>query len=272
MNKLFLRLQTPDDDKGGGGGGGDDKGAPPAPWFGDANKEFVANKGWKSGDDAIGSVKSLETLLGADRAGRTVVLPKDDKDVEGIKAYNSKIGVPESADKYELPVPDGDSGEFAKQAASWLHAAGVPKAAGQKLAGQWNEFVKKSIADGQAAIKTEMDKQLGDLKGEWGEKFDANAEVARRFMTASGWSEAKVKLYEETFGTADMLKTFNGLGAKMGEHSFVKGADSGGGALNPAQAKEKLDELRAKRVDGKISERDYLEAAERLSAIAAKAA
>jgi hypothetical protein len=307
MNKhLFRRLQTPEGGEGGGGGGGGDwrasfgaeaapilkdyaapgdflkahqalstelttlKSAPPANWFGDSNKDYVANKGFKSGDDAITSLRNLETLLGAEKAGRTIVLPKDEKDAEGIKAYREKLGVPATAEGYELPVKEGDNGNFAKSASAWLHAAGIPKAAGQALAKHWNDFHDQALASAKAALDTQSQQQLDGLKAEWGDKFDQNSEQARRFMKAAGFGEDEVKLYEETFGTANMLKRWASIGEKLGEAGFA-GGGGGGGNSTAAQAREQLETLRAGRIAGTVSEEEWNRKAPALQEAAAKA-
>lgn len=282
-NRIFNRMQNADAGAAGGGGGDAAAAAASAsaaaasgggdkPWFGDSHKDYVTNKGFKSPDDALTSLQNMEKLLGHEKAGRTVVMPKDEKDVEGIKAFRAKLGVPESADKYELPVPDGDNGEFAKMAASWLHEVGAPKEMGQKLAGKWNEFVAKSVADSKTALAAEMTKQLDGLKTEWGKDFDTNAEQARRFMKASGWDDARVKLYEETFGTADMLKTFSALGKKLGGAEFVKSDGSGGNSATALAAKKQIDDLRAKRIAGQITEKDFHAQMEKLGPLSEAAA
>lgn len=244
----------------------------PAPWFADDQKDYVTNKGWKAPADAVTSAINLEKLMGADKAGRTVVMPKDDKDVEGLKAFRAKMGVPESADKYELPFPDGESGDFAKTAASWFHKQGVPKAAAQEIAKEWNTFFEGMLKEDSTKLQAESQKQLDTLKTEWGNDFDKNSEFARRFLRASGWDDAKVKKYEDTFGTAAMLKDFHGWGSKTGEHDFAGGGGGGSFSLSPQAAKEKLGDLRQQRIEGKITQKDYLEQMEKLAPLAEKAA
>lgn len=246
--------------------------APSASWYGsDANKAVVEAKQFKGVDDVFNWATNAEKLIGAERAGRTVVLPKDEKDADGIKAFRTKIGVPESADKYELPVPEGQDGGFAKLASQWFHEHGVPKAAGQAIAKQWNEHIANYLKDAEATEQAESGKQLDALKREWGDKFDTNSEHARRFMKASGWDDAKIAKYEATFGTADMLKTFQGLGAKMGEGGFVAGDGQGGGGVSAQQAKEKLNEARVLRADGKLTDKQWAEALDKYGPLAEKA-
>ena len=65
------------------------------PWFaGFQNAEaktFVESKGFKDPESLVTSYANMEKLLGADRAGRTVVLPKDANDAEGLKAFRAKM-------------------------------------------------------------------------------------------------------------------------------------------------------------------------------------
>lgn len=263
MTEQQQQSQTNQGGEGGGGGGSEQQQA--APWFAKEQAEYVTNKGWKTPADVVTSNQNLEQLLGADKAGRAVVLPKDDKDVEGIKAFRAKIGVPESADKYELPVPQGGDAEFSKTAAQWMLDAGVPKAAAQKIAGQWNEFFGKMVADDQAKRETESKQQLEGLRTEWGDKFEQNAEVARRFLKASGWDDAKVAKYEDAFGTAQMLKDFHAWGSATGEHASTEG-DQGGGSfgLGRHAIQKQLDDLRQQRIKNEVTESQFIEQQARL--------
>jgi hypothetical protein len=273
----FQKLQKADDSGAGGaggagappgGGGAGGGGAPAASWFGDAHKDYVSGKGFKSADDAIVSLQNAEKLIGAERAGRTLIRPKDDKDAEGLKAWRAGIGVPEKADDYKLPVPDGMDDSFAKAASAWFHEIGVSKGDGVKLAEKWNAHVAQVLKDTDAQLATESTKQLDGLKTEWGKDFDQNSEFARRFMRESGWDDAKVKRYEETFGTAAMLKDFHGLGKKLGEAGFVKGDGSGGGGMTKEQAKQRIGELQAQRTAGTLKQDEFLKEMDKLGPIA----
>lgn len=131
-------------------------------------KGWLASKNFPDAEKALMSYRNLETLFGADKAGRTLVLPKDDSDADGWKALNSKLGVPESADGYKLPMPEGVDDGFAKTAAKWFHEAGVRPAAASKIAEQWNTFVAEQVKLGEQADKAESEKQMAALEKEWG--------------------------------------------------------------------------------------------------------
>lgn len=247
----------------------------PAPWYGETHKPLIEAKGWKSADDVITSYVNLEKLLGADRAGRTVVLPKDEHDTETLKAFRAKLGVPEKPEEYELPMPTDDSGEFAKTAAQWFHEAGVPKAAAQKIAKQWNDFFGNLLKQEQDEAAANSQRELDALKLEWGSDYDKRAELARRGANTigakAGLTQDDIEVLEHALGTGKMLRLFAQLGEAGAEPQFVAGNTSGFG-MTAQQAREKLDEMRQKRLRNEITEGDWLAAVDRYGPIAGKAA
>lgn len=261
MLKHRLQQTNPSDGAAGGGGADPAKGAAAnaGEWYPAEHKDYVTNKGWKNPGDVLTSAINLEKLIGADKAGRTLVMPKDDKDAEGIKAFRTKLGVPEKAEGYELPLTEGDKGEFAKVVSTWFHEQGVPKTAAQSIAGKWNEHIGALVKASEDAEKAESERQLGTLKSEWGGDFDKHAEFARRFVRAAGWDDAKVAAYEKAFGTAAMLKDFHTFGSKFQE-SPIAGSAGGSGAsftMSKQAAQSKLEEIRKGRMAGTISDAEW---------------
>lgn len=261
---------------GAAGGGGT------APWHGgfaaDAPQEFqqwVANKAFADPQAALLSAYNQEKLIGADRAGRTVVLPKDANDLEGTKAFRAKLGVPETLEGYKVPAALAealkDDPILPAFAASALKH-GVPAAAYEGLL---TEVIAAANAQQQRVQQEAQGKsaqELETLKGEWGEKFTQNSEFARRFLKASGLEEADVTALEQSLGTAKMLKTFQAWGSKIAEHNFA-GADTGGGGQNArAVVNTQMSELRTKRIANQITEADYLREMERLGKLSELAA
>ena len=102
-------------------------------------KGFVQTKGWDAPEKAIHSYRELEKFIGAPK-DQLLRLPKDDTDTEGWDAVWNRLGRPASAAEYKLPLPEGDSGEFAKVASTWFHEAGIPQKAAERLAAKWNEY------------------------------------------------------------------------------------------------------------------------------------
>jgi hypothetical protein len=72
-------------------------------------KNWAANKNFKDAGAALESSYNLEKLIGFEKAGRTLVLPKDDAPVEEQRAFWQKLGAPEKAEDYKLPIPEGEA-------------------------------------------------------------------------------------------------------------------------------------------------------------------
>lgn len=139
---------------------------------------------------------------------------------------------PESAEAYEIPVPKGESPDFAKAVAPLFHKAGLSPAQAKALAEGWNELqaqqrTASTQAEEAAAREASAlaERQNSDLKREWGAQYDANVELSRRAirsaMGASGAKEAEVAslidAMEKTHGFAFVHKFFSHLGKSMAE-------------------------------------------------------
>ena len=88
----------------------------------------------------------------APAAPAPLVMPSKDATPEEWSAFYAQIGRPETPDGYELPVPDGDNGEFAKSMAPVLHKHGVTAEQAKGLAADWNDMVAKQVADMNAVL------------------------------------------------------------------------------------------------------------------------
>jgi hypothetical protein len=235
--------------------------APPGNPVGDPNTWFsgiadesvrgwVEAKGFKDPMAVATSAYNLEKLIGHDKAGRTLVVPKDDATPEERSAFLQKLGVPSKAEDYKLPIPEGQDGSFAKQAAQWMHEAGIPAKAAETLAAKWNEHVAglQSASTNQTAVQSAQD--LEALTGEWGAAYDKNVEMARRattnFLPAKSQEEraAMMTKIEGAIGTAAMMKLFANVGGGLAEHQVHTGGEPANfNAMTPGQARAKIDEL-----------------------------
>jgi hypothetical protein len=224
--------------------------APAIAWLPNADADavgYVANKGWTSPADVFTGYQNLERVLGADRAGRTVVLPTGDDPKEWGQVYD-RLGRPANPEGYQLPVPEGASPEFAKAVSAKLHELGIPQKAGQALAAWWNEQAGGATAAQQAAEQAKFEAETAQLAKDWGTGPDAVArkEIARRAMVEMGATEAQVDAIEKAVGYAGVFKMFAKVGDAMFKEHGAEGANVVGGfGTTPEGAKARKAQLMA---------------------------
>jgi hypothetical protein len=207
----------------------------------------VANKGWTEPKQVLEGYRNLEKLLGADKAGNAVVLPKPDATPAELGAFYERLGRPSDPAGYQLEVPEGGNKEFATAAASKFHELGLTKAQGEALV-KWNNeqagaFTQQSAAAKQAAFEADNT----SLKTEWGAAFQQNLAQAAAGMRGMGLDAATVDKMSEALGHKATMQFLQKIGSRMGEDTFVSGQGETkfGDQLTPAQAKAKIDALRA---------------------------
>lgn len=206
--------------------------------------EMVKAKGWKHPSEALMSYQNLEKVFGADKAGRTILAPKGDDDVEGWNSVYNRLGRPESPDKYELPVPEGQDRSFADAFAPVFHEYGLTNKQAKGIAEKWNELSGAMMEQQEAAFQQKVDAEYSALQKEWGMAAAQNEEIARRaaiqFSKKAGIDEATFDAMERSIGTAKLIKLFHEIGSSFQEGTFVSGDMSTGGKMTPAQADAKI--------------------------------
>jgi hypothetical protein len=191
------------------------------PWYAEAvpaeAHEYVANKQWKGPGDAVSAYQSLERFLGADKAGRGVVLPKDENDAEGWNSLYSKLGRPEKPDGYGLP--DG----FGKTASEWFHEAGLTPKQAKALAEKWDGFSAAEQERIQTELASQWEQESTALKSEWGDKYDAQIDSAKRAAQRLGVDEATLEKLQSGMGQAGLMKFFSQVGSLFAEDKAPDG-------------------------------------------------
>ena len=194
---------------------------------------------------AMESHLNLEKLLGHTK----VPLPKDDNDLAGIKIFNAAMGVPATADGYQLKdvtLPEGikDIAFDKKSFADIMLKRGVPPRYAGKL---WDDYVEMSLGAYQKytqANETHMAELTNSLRQEYGDAYDTNVELGQ--MVINKFSSDQEM---NDFITTAMLKDPRGvkflakIGSqfaenKIGDFAYQKFA------LSPEQAKAELDKIR----------------------------
>lgn len=244
MNKRFLRKVFMDEATGAGGDASAGGGA--AASAGDASGASraagdAAGAGSATGAAAATSQDSaaswLQSLTDADV--KTFAEQKGFKEagdaVKALRDVEAKYTIPESADAYQLPVPEGQDGAFAKQAAGWFQKAGIPVEQAKALTTEWNAAQAAQVAAHQQQVQQEMTA----LKGEWGGQYETNVELGRRTMRTFGIAPEVIDKISGQLGDVQTLRVFHRIGQGLSEGTLNPGSSGGSeaGSVDPDAAR-----------------------------------
>lgn len=215
--------------------------APKAWWdgFPDPLKPVMQAKGFKDPVALAESYVNLEKLLGADKAGNAVILPKADAPADEVNAFFKKLGVPEDPKGYELqPVagfPEGDLGDTA----AILHKANVPPALARSIVAATGEFLSAKAQQQEAQYLENRQRDVADLKAEFGPQFNDKVELGRRAAMAAGLDDNALAMAERVLGTKALAKLLIPAGEAGGEAKAPApgGPSNFGMSRDEAQAK-----------------------------------
>ncbi|WP_282609450.1 hypothetical protein [Pelagibius sp. Alg239-R121] len=211
-----------DRDRGTGGSGtpaeapGGSPAQEPADWtegLNDEQRALLATKGWKAPGAVLESYRHLEKLIGRDK----IAIPKDG-DGEAWNAVFDRLGRPESAEGYEIAVPEGVERDaaFEEQMRELFHSAGLTKTQVAALSEGWHGYLGGETARGEQLRIERAARDEEALRSEWGGSFDRNMEQARRAARRFGDAET-IDGLEEAVGRAAVFKMFARIGSAMAE-------------------------------------------------------
>jgi len=214
----------------------------------EGGKAFIAERQFKGPGDLLTSYRNLETLTGVPPE-RLIKLPapRDMGDPKAWEPIYKQLGRPETADKYVIPVPEGDKGEFAGVVKPWLHEAGLSQSQATKLATKWNEHVATQQKAQQTVIETRNLTDVQALKQGWGAEYEARAALVDRAAETFGMTQDHLDAMKSVMGPKAAMEFLYHIGSKIAvEDTTVPGiiGQQPGFGLSPEAAQAKIQELR----------------------------
>ncbi len=203
---------------------------------------YVQTKGFKDPAAVLGSYRNLEKLHGVP-AEQLVKLPGADAKPEDWAPIYDKLGRPKTADMYDVPLPEGDTGEFAKTAKGWFHEAGLSVRQAKAVAEKWNEHVTSVVKTQTEAATAAAEQAVAALKTEWGTAFDANSALVDKAAETFGMTKDQLQALKQVMGPAGAMKFVHGLGTKLGVDDTMVGGGgqpAGFGRMTPEQARSQI--------------------------------
>lgn len=201
-------------------------------------------------DPSLSSIMDIQSLAksyihGQKMIGRDkIVIPdKFATDEDWSKVYQ-KLGVPESADKYEFKVPEGMDEDFVKGFKDLAVKNGILPKQADKLFEFYNSHVDKVISNNEAENKRIFEESVNGLKKEWGQGYERKLQAASGLFNQIADEESKKVFNESGLGNNPVvIKMFAKLAEQMGEDKFVNANNIGSVGLTPSEAQQKINDI-----------------------------
>lgn len=161
-----------------------------------------------------------------------VILPGEGAKDEEVSAFFTKLGKPESPDKYEIVKPADWPTEvpYDENAEKWFRDLAFKNHLSAKQASsihkEYMVGLKNAFIAEDTRKKTELATLLDTMKKEWGDNWRTNIALMDRAMDKFGDPEFKTFMDESGFGNnPHMIRIFHKIGLSLAEDTFVKGEE-----------------------------------------------
>jgi hypothetical protein len=233
---------------GGGGSGGGGTGTAPegngtADWRSALPKEFQENaslKRYKSVADLAGAYINAEKLISGDK----VPVPNKNWTEHDWKNFFTKVGLPESVDKYEVKFKDGVTidEQFSKQFIEHAHKAGILPRQAQALADWFSDVTAQSEQSFIKEREAQFKQGVQELRQEWGNAFDLRVAQANKLIQEIG---AHKHFQEMGYGSdVKLMKMLAEYAAKIyTDPKIFEGGGVGGNVRTPAEIDAAIGQL-----------------------------
>lgn len=205
----------------------------PAPqqtsWLDGLPDDLKGNPSLAKFKDINGLAKSyseMEKMMGKPR----LEAPSENWKPEQWSDLYNKLGRPSTPDEYKFNLEgipqDRIDTEMQKYFAEKMHGSGLTQKQAESLHKEFVSYQMNREQAQQKVIEARNEQAFNQLKQEWGDKFDANADSAFRAAREFGGQELSQLLQESGLGNhPTLVKMFAKIGGMMAEDT-VRGRGS----------------------------------------------
>lgn len=224
---------------------------PPAKWYStvgdDTLRGLADNKGWDTPDKVLTSYRNLEQHMGVPPE-RLIKLPeKADDPAWGDIHKRLGFAAPEKAEDYAFKAPDGADGSLLGKFAEKMLGRKVPAGMAQGLVEDFYSIQGEAATAADLALKAANDREVMELKAEWGAESDRLQQQAERAMNEfgkkAGLTQDHMDILKDALGPKAFGKLFAEIGASTGEAKFVDGKANPAGSMTVEGARARLEQL-----------------------------
>ena len=181
--------------------------------------------------------------------GASVRVPTDENDTDGWNKVYSKLGRPESPDKYDVKLPAIPGFQWSEESLKGVkevaHKHGVSGKALNEIIGWYGQNLGTKLSTASQAEKVKIDATTSKLKGEWGVNYDPNLALAKQ-AARHYFGEGSESIVDAAFADGEhFVRGLVKLGHTMNEHGFVPGGGGQFKGLTKGEAVTKIATIMA---------------------------
>ena len=212
-------------------------------FMGDDAKDDPNINRYKTGEEFAKGFKAQSELVGK----KGVIIPDEASDDVTRANYRKAMGIPDSADKYDIKTPEGlhkevqVTPEGMAEMKSILHAEGLSNKQAEGVIGKYYETMSNALNQRDEKALLMKGEAESSLRNEWGKDFDANSTVARRVVEKFGGKEA-LEAFGDLGNKPEVMKFLSNLGKTISEDSF-RGVGSIDLSTDATGAKQRISEI-----------------------------
>jgi len=226
---------------------------PPSSIFVDDNLTFAPDWHKRLPEEFHGTVEGAQNLLGLvtrlkglrdkqANPGSVLSLPGDkatDAERQEFRAAALRhLGVPDSADGYDLSAPEGfeADAELVKEISAIMPKAGVTKDGAKLISDTYNAILLKRAEAIRAEDAQVREAERVELAGEYKDRINTVVAQAKQVARDAGWPEESMDPTSESFVGAKPFRLIQGLLSRIAK---AEGVDRTGGDISRATSRDR---------------------------------
>lgn len=207
-----------------------------------SHRDWIKAKGFKDLDGVVKSMRDTEKAL---RDGGRIKVPGEGASAEDVAAFNKAIGVPDTAEGYQVTLPETNGGleldnDMIGKLAGIAHQAGLPKAGFEAVV---NAYVAHQVEEHIAEVRRQDDLTQAKI-AEWGADKDAKLADCQAAMRGLNIDRTMIAQLQNAWGSDKALDFLAKIGGGIAEDRLITGG-SGRFGVSAAEAQNEINRMKA---------------------------